>query len=368
MAETQRPSTPPQRQHAAAMDITPEQVRRMEESRLRAKALQKQQQAESARRTSGQYPAPAQLAGQKRSHPSSVPPTSRNATNAATPGPQGLGAAQDNGVRAAKKFQKYVEYDFSKMTDTKGGFMTAEDDPHNKALRAPDEENKPSGMSLQEWEQQLLRKRLRETRAGPYEPGLSVLNDLGKAAKCRDCGTLEIDWYWKETFKTEVCNTCKNANPEKYSLLTKTEAKTDYLLTDPELNDIELLPRMLKPNPHKKTWNDMMLFLRYQVEEYAFSDKKWGSAEALDEAFEQREAAKKQKKQKNFEKKLSELKRRTRVEATKRARAGGGGTFGDVIGNARHEHEWGRGVEDPETGMIKRTCIDCGMETEELEF
>jgi DNA-repair protein complementing XP-A cells len=43
----------------------------------------------------------------------------------------------------------------------------------------------------------------------------------------------------------------------------------------------------------------MMLFLRYQVEEYAFTVK-WGSAEALDAEFERREAEKKKRKEEIF--------------------------------------------------------------------
>jgi len=40
----------------------------------------------------------------------------------------------------------------------------------------------------------------------------------------------------------------------------------------------------------------MMLYLRCQVEEYAFSEKKWGSAAALDEEFARRESDKKKRK------------------------------------------------------------------------
>ena len=268
--------------------------------------------------------------------------------------------------RAARKFQKFVEYDFSKMTDTKGGFMTQEDDPYNKALHAPDKDEKPANMSLKEWEQLQLQKSLRDRKAGPYEPGLSVLDAQTK--KCRECGSLEIDWQWDEHLKTQVCNTCKEKLPEKYSLLTKTEAKEDYLLTDPELRDTNLLPHLEKPNPHKSTWNNMMLYLRFQVEEYAFSDQKWGSSEALDEEFERRQRQTKERRDKSFKNKLNELKKRTRVDAYKRARSGGGGEFGDTIGRGRHEHEWGEAIEDPETGVSRRRCLECGMEVEELEF
>lgn len=58
----------------------------------------------------------------------------------------------------------------------------------------------------------------------------------------------------------------------RYSLLTKTEAREDYLLTDPELKDNELLPHLERPNLQKATWNNMMLYLRYQVKEYAFTE------------------------------------------------------------------------------------------------
>ncbi|KAF2720690.1 DNA repair protein RAD14 [Polychaeton citri CBS 116435] len=386
MAENGRPTTPPRQTRSAAQKAplppTPEQVRRMEEARLKSKARAQQQQEASRKQigSASNERYPAAVAGTKRSHSSistSVPRTVRNA--AATPGPagtsrqadisHGLGAAPDSGIRAARKFQKYVEYDFSKMTDTKGGFMTQEDDPHNKALHKNDEEDgKPANLTMQEWERMQLQRRLRQQRAGPYEPGLSVMDKATTTKKCRDCGSLEIDWQWDEVLNTQVCNACKEKFPERYSLLTKTEAKEDYLLTDPELRDPDLLPHLEKPNPHKSTWNNMMLYLRYQVEEYAFSEKKWGSSEGLDQEWERRQQETKARKEKKFRSKLDELKKRTRVDAYKRGRAGGGGEFGDTIGKGRHEHEWGRAVEDPESGMMKKRCIECSMEVEEMEL
>lgn len=139
-------------------------------------------------------------------------------------------------IKPARNFAKYVDYDFSKMTDTKGGFLTEEDDPYNRALHARDGnvEQKPAHMTQKEWERQQLLKSLRRDRAGPFEPGLSVLNDESSQRKCRECGSLEIDWKWEEMLRCCVCNACKEQYPEKYSLLTKTEAREDYLLTDRE--------------------------------------------------------------------------------------------------------------------------------------
>jgi DNA-repair protein complementing XP-A cells len=121
----------------------------------------------------------------------------------------------------------------------------------------------------------------------------------------------------------------------------------------------------------------MMLFLRYQVEEYAFGTK-WGSAEALDAEFERREADKKRRKDAKFKEKLLDLKKKTRTEAFRRnagkGEGSGGGIgnraarFGDAIGGGgRHVHEWGRTVENEE-GMTVKTCLSCGMEVEEMEF
>ena len=123
----------------------------------------------------------------------------------------------------------------------------------------------------------------------------------------------------------------------------------------------------------------MMLFLRYQVEDYAFSARKWGSPEALDAEFAKREADKKRRKEEKFRTKLNDLRKRTRVDAYRRARGSGGGgdaggtaEFGmDLPGRrdvAKHRHQWGRAVEDPETGVSTKSCVDCGMEVEELEF
>lgn len=365
-----------------------------EQARLKAKALR--EQADAAARARGDTPVRTTpngfIAGQKRPHSaltSSIPTSSRDGTttgttHGTTTGRIGQGLSRppvDDAIRPAKKFEKsaYIDYDFSTMQDTKGGFLDVRDDPSNRALHAgtPDDPaaEKPEGMTMREWERQQLLKKLRQQRQGPFEPGISVMNKDTVSKKCRECGSLEIDWTWADVFDCSVCQSCKEKMPEKYSLLTKTEAREDYLLTDPELRDNELLPWLEKPNPHKTHWHNMQLYLRYQVEAYAFSDKRWGSAEALDAEFERRQEDKKKKKEKKFKARLEDLKKRTRVEAYKRQRGlgnasgegadAGAGTWGR---RNKHEHEWGRPVDDPKTGLSKKRCIDCGMEVEELEL
>jgi DNA-repair protein complementing XP-A cells len=155
-------------------------------------------------------------------------------------------------------------------------------------------------------------------------------------------------------FHLNLCSICKEKFPEKYSLITKTEAKEDYLLTDPELKDTELLPHWSKPNPHKSTWNDMMLYVREMVEAYAF--KKWNGPEGLDAEYERREAQKKAKKEKKFKEKLADLRRRTLTTSRERQRQEG-----------PHKHLFDSVVQNKE-GQSMQKCSSCGLviEAEEL--
>ncbi|KAI9827385.1 MAG: hypothetical protein M1826_006310 [Phylliscum demangeonii] len=405
-----RPVTPPpqqQQQPAPASSsspsgsgprppLTPEQVRKIEINRLKAKELRDQRDQRDA--------AAAAAAPRRPGHglAPTMPRTSRDG------GAGSRGAAA--GIQPAQKFARFVEYDFSKMTDTKAGFLTVEDDPHNKALhggrggRAAGPE-KPAHMTLAEWERTRLLQTLRAQKAGPFEPALSVISGgaAGPGPKtCRECHSLEIDWKWEAELHCRVCNACKDKFPERYSLLTKTEARQDYLLTDPELRDPDLLPHLERPNPHKSSWNQMMLYPRYQLEAYAFSPKKWGSPEALDAEFARRAALHKARKERAFRVKLHDLRRRTRLDAHRRARrrrgdddddddgdgggdddGGGGGELGRRhgsgfgSGSAKHQHVWGHPVQkagadadadgDGMPVAVKR-CVGCGMEVEELEF
>ena len=120
-----------------------------------------------------------------------------------------------------------------------------------------------------------------------------------------------------------------------------------------ELRDQELMPHLLKANPHKSTFANMMLFLRCQVEEFAW--KKWGSPEALDAEWEKRVAEKKKKKKRKFEESLKELRRRTRETVWQQRK------------DQEHKHVFGT-VEKDVDGVGKQVCHTCGftIEVEEL--
>ena len=128
-------------------------------------------------------------------------------------------------------------------------------------------------------------------------------------------------------------------------------------MTDPELKDVELLPRIEKPNPHG--FSRMQLFLRFQVEEYAW--KKWGSSEKLDEEWERREAMRIKRRDKKYNDQLREMRKKTRAEEyTRKLRNGQG------LGE-RHVHDWSAPLKiSGEFNMVMKRCIDCGVETEEI--
>lgn len=220
---------------------------------MKAKALREQHEAKLAQAASN-TPQPA--TGAKRSFAAMTSNQPANVRDASAQKPL-------DSIQPARNFTKFVDYDFSKMTDTKGGFLTQEDDPFNKQLHVTNDKElqKPANMTQKEWERHQVLQKLKRNREGPYEPGLSVLDDKSKQKKCRECASLEIDWKWDEELKCSICHACKDKFPEKYSLLTKTEAKEDYLLTDRESLDHSLF-RLARLLTHTQLNSKMKIYFR----------------------------------------------------------------------------------------------------------
>ncbi|CAI5760278.1 unnamed protein product [Candida verbasci] len=230
----------------------------------------------------------------------------------------------------------YIDYDFATMQDSKGGFLPDE-------IKQVDEEN------FQEWQDK--QKELQKFKEAP--PPM----DLNQLPKCFECQSVDIDLNLYHNFnKVKACRKCIKEKPDKYSLLTKTECKEDYLLTEPELKDLSILPRIEKPNPHG--YSKMQLFLRFQVEEFAW--KKWGGPNELDQEYERRELNKLKRKEKKYQDSLKEMRKKTRAEEFTRKMRGDGKSIGE-----KHVHDWSAPINISDN-IIKRRCIDCGIETEEF--
>ncbi|KAI8061699.1 XPA protein C-terminus-domain-containing protein [Gongronella butleri] len=250
--------------------------------------------------------------------------------------------AQGKNDKKKARWTTFYEYDLSTFENTKGGFIIDEA-AAEKINQFKDKTTKidPDYCKMEGKATGLLPQRL-----------LSL--EPEEVPKCRDCGSTDVDPIFVQVFHIPVCYTCKDNCPERYSLITKTEAKEDYLLTDPELKDPELLPHWSKPNPRKSTWNNMMLYVREMVEAYAF--KKWDGPEGLDAEYERRESQKKDKKDKKFKDKLADMRRRTMTSQWERKRQQG-----------PHKHDFGDTFEDDE-GTTYQECRTCGLQVESEEF
>jgi DNA-repair protein complementing XP-A cells len=97
----------------------------------------------------------------------------------------------------------------------------------------------------------------------------------------------------------------------------------------------------------------MMLFLRFQVEDFAW--KKWGSPEEMDKEYERRMVEKKKKKNKKFEEGLRDLRSRTREGVWQQRR------------DEEHKHVFGA-VETDNDGSGKQVCHECGFTIDVEEF
>ncbi|XP_073520518.1 DNA repair protein complementing XP-A cells [Phyllobates terribilis] len=163
---------------------------------------------------------------------------------------------------------------------------------------------------------------------------------------CEECGKDFMDSYLSNHFDLAVCDGCRDTE-EKHKLITRTEAKKEYLLKDCDMDKREpVLKYILKKNPHNSHWGDMKLYLKLQIVKRSL--EVWSTEEALEEAKEMRQENKDKMKQKKFDKKVKELRHAVRSSLWRK----------DVGG---HQHEYGP-EEHVEEDMYKKTCTTCGHE------
>ena len=89
----------------------------------------------------------------------------------------------------------YCDYNLSNLVDTKGGFLA---DP------------------LTESSPEIV-----------WDPEIDLVNQT----RCHVCFSLEIDPNYRKYYLVNICKKCI-ASDSKFCLLTKTEVKSDYLLTE----------------------------------------------------------------------------------------------------------------------------------------
>lgn len=167
---------------------------------------------------------------------------------------------------------------------------------------------------------------------------------------------MELDDFIQKNYRVKVCCKCRESHPDRFSLLTKTAAREEFLLTDEELADSARVPHISKPNPLKPTWSNMQLFLREQV--IAFALEKWGSLEGIEAEAQRRADAQQSLKEKKYTKNLKELRRKTKlvkkVDPSK-------------LKTHHHRHVFEE-HKDLASGMTESRCTECGFKviSEEL--
>ncbi|KAI1296767.1 DNA repair protein complementing XP-A cells -like protein [Halotydeus destructor] len=169
--------------------------------------------------------------------------------------------------------------------------------------------------------------------------------DSTSPIECSECGEEFLKSFLRTNFDFPLCNSCRDK--ELHDLITKTDAKKEYLLQDCDLDKREPpLKFMLKKNPHERAKGDMKLYLRLQVEERAI--QVWGSEEQLEEEREKRTHKRNEKSQKAYQKKIKQLRLATRSSLFTR----------DL---STHEHEFGEPVcVDEDEDLYEKTCVSCG--------
>lgn len=150
-------------------------------------------------------------------------------------------------------------------------------------------------------------------------------------------------FYFLSCNAIDVCT--PRDDEDAHTLITRTEAKSEYLLKD---CDLDARPPPLRcvrrRNPHRSRYADMRLYLRAQVEERALLV--WGTAAALEAEREAREERRARAAGTAARRRLRALRMDVRSSLYERTRPA-------------HEHTYGPETYDAAADEYRRTCA-CG--------
>ncbi|CAG4962553.1 unnamed protein product [Parnassius apollo] len=162
--------------------------------------------------------------------------------------------------------------------------------------------------------------------------------------RCLECDRLFPQSYLFDTFDYSVCDECRDE--EAHALVTRTEAKSEFLLQDCDLDSREPALRCVRRrNPHRARFAEMRLYVRAQVEARALAV--WGSAERLQEEREARRTRRQLAEQRAAARRLRALRMDVRSSLFDRT-------------HAPHEHRFADEVYAADAAEYSRTCLDCG--------
>ncbi|XP_054163509.1 DNA repair protein complementing XP-A cells homolog [Oppia nitens] len=170
-------------------------------------------------------------------------------------------------------------------------------------------------------------------------------DDMNETIQCIDCHQDFNKSFLMKHFSLKTCDLCRDLK-DKHSLITRTEAKSEYLLKDCDLDKREPSLRFIaKKNPHEFAKGDMKLYLRSQIEDRAL--QVWGNEDNLMDEREKRLEMNKRRKEKQYEKKIKTLRMTVRSSLyTKQS--------------DNHCHDFDDEVYNEEQECYEKTCKSCG--------
>lgn len=137
-----------------------------------------------------------------------------------------------------------------------------------------------------------------------------------------------------------------NRESDTFNLVTKTEAKSKYLLQDCDIDKRgPPLKFITRKNPHNSRWGDMKLYLELQVKERAM--EVWESEENLQLEKEKREEKRVVSKTKKYNKQMKELRMNMRSSIYNRTSVG------------VHTHGFGEETYNEDNDTYSRKCTTC---------
>ncbi|KAL7743754.1 hypothetical protein ACLKA6_016814 [Drosophila palustris] len=188
-----------------------------------------------------------------------------------------------------------------------------------------------------------------DNKVATNEPATAIIEDAIAIPvvyeECLECGDQYADSYLFTNFGYSVCDKCRD-NEERHSLITRTEAKAEYLLKDCDFDKREPILRYIsRKNPHNVRWGEMKLYLHQQVLQRAM--EVWGSAEELTRQHELREDKREVGKARKYNKQMKQLRMEVRSSLfTKKT-------------HAVHEHEFGPDTYNEDDDNYTHSCTTC---------
>lgn len=163
--------------------------------------------------------------------------------------------------------------------------------------------------------------------------------------ECMECHSSFLTSYLWTTFDYPVCDGCRDTE-DKHSLITRTEARNEYLLKDCDLDKREpILKFISRKNPHNPRWGEMKLYLHVQIEKRAL--EVWETEENLLEQKQIRSGKREQSKVKKYAKQMKELRMQVRS------------SLYDRTTKASHQHKFGPDRYNEEDDTYSHDC-ECG--------